>query len=139
VLFFGPIYSLINLFIYILHNPKSPQIQSDLALMDVGSGFFARLRFSTDGKISIVLANEMALLATRYLNESRQSTVQGSALNSQPHHTPNRSKEQISARPPMPDLQTSLDLETVSVLAGRAFILGFRPTTRSCPEITRAA
>ncbi|EXJ70411.1 uncharacterized protein A1O5_06479 [Cladophialophora psammophila CBS 110553] len=61
--FFGPMYALINLFIYILQNPQRPSIQSDLALMEVGAGYFARVKFATGSGISISFAREMATLA----------------------------------------------------------------------------
>ena len=61
--FFGPIYALINLFIYILQNPKKPGIQSDLALMEVGAGYFARVKFATASEISIDFARELAIIA----------------------------------------------------------------------------
>jgi len=61
--FFGPIYALINLFIYILQAPREPRVQSDLALMDVGAGHFARIQFATASEISFTFAKEMATLA----------------------------------------------------------------------------
>jgi hypothetical protein len=61
--FFGPMYALINLFIYILQTPQQPRIQSDLALMDVGAGHFARMQFATDSEISFSFTKEMAALA----------------------------------------------------------------------------
>src|ERR1700761_779424 len=61
--FFGPMYALINLFIYILQSPQRPGIQSDLALMEVGAGYFARVKFATGSEISISFAREMATLA----------------------------------------------------------------------------
>src|SRR5690348_2448211 len=56
-------YALINLFIYILQNPRHPRVQSDLALMDVGAGHFARLQVATDSEISVDFVKEMAALA----------------------------------------------------------------------------
>lgn len=126
---FGPIYSLINMFIYILHNPQSPESQSDLALMDVGSGYFARLRVSTDSQISITLAKEMALLATQYLNEPQQGAAQDSALNSQPPHLLNKPKERAAAGKPMPTFESSLELDTVS-----AFVSGTCHQRRVIPD-----
>lgn len=61
--FFGPIYALINLFIYILQHSDTPGIQSDLALMEVGVGFFAKVKFTTDSEVSISFVREMAALA----------------------------------------------------------------------------
>jgi hypothetical protein len=66
-MFFGPIYALINLFIYILQNPHNPRIQSDLAAMDIGAGFFARLQVATDSELSVQFAKEMAVLAHKVL------------------------------------------------------------------------
>ncbi|KAK5739936.1 hypothetical protein LTR17_005032 [Elasticomyces elasticus] len=45
VAFFGPIYALISLFVYCLDRQKT---QSDLASLDVGTGYFARLHLATD-------------------------------------------------------------------------------------------
>jgi hypothetical protein len=61
--FFGPMYALITLFIYILQAPREPHIQSDLALMDVGVGHFARIQFATASEISFSFAKEMSNLA----------------------------------------------------------------------------
>ncbi|OAL39604.1 hypothetical protein AYO20_01001 [Fonsecaea nubica] len=61
--FFGPMYALINLFIYILQNPNRYGIQSDLALMEVGAGYFARVKFATASEISISFAREIATLS----------------------------------------------------------------------------
>ncbi|KAK4939633.1 hypothetical protein LTR10_020133 [Elasticomyces elasticus] len=62
-LFFGPIHALINLFLYILQDPQRPGVQSDLALMDMGAGYFARVQFLTDSEVSVSFAREMASLA----------------------------------------------------------------------------
>ncbi len=56
-------YALINLFIHILQNPDLPTVQSDLALMDIGAGHFARLEFATDSEVPITFAKEIAALA----------------------------------------------------------------------------
>ncbi|EXJ63292.1 uncharacterized protein A1O5_11613 [Cladophialophora psammophila CBS 110553] len=58
-----PIYAFINLFIHILQNPDLPTVQSDLALMDVGAGHFARLEFATEAEVPIFFAKEVAALA----------------------------------------------------------------------------
>lgn len=66
--FYGPIYALFNLFIYILLNPNSSNIHSDVALLDICAGHFARLEFATDSNISIPLVREVAALARDVVN-----------------------------------------------------------------------
>ncbi|EXJ79926.1 hypothetical protein A1O3_08211 [Capronia epimyces CBS 606.96] len=61
--FFGPMYALINLFIYILQTPQQSRIQSDLALMDVAAGHFARMQIATDSEVTFTFAKEVAALA----------------------------------------------------------------------------
>jgi len=56
-------YALVNLFIYILQNPRHPRVQSDLALLDVGAGHFARLQIAMDSEVSVDFVKEMATLA----------------------------------------------------------------------------
>ncbi|KAH0846011.1 putative fungal specific transcription factor [Fonsecaea pedrosoi] len=79
--FFGPMYALINLFIYILQNPNRYGIQSDLALMEVGAGYFARVKFATASEISISFAREIATLAREATERAHRlhpsSTVSG--------------------------------------------------------------
>lgn len=69
-------YALINLFIYILQSPQRPGIQSDLALMEVGAGYFARVKFATSSEISISFAREMAAVA-REATERAQGRHRG--------------------------------------------------------------
>lgn len=56
-------YSLTNLFIHVLQNPDLPTVSSDLALLDIGAGHFARLEFGTDSEVPIVFAKEIATMA----------------------------------------------------------------------------
>jgi hypothetical protein len=65
----GPIFALTNLFINILQNPTHPRIQSDLALMDVGAGYLARLKFATDSEVSVDFAKDIAALAHGVAND----------------------------------------------------------------------
>ncbi|KIW31163.1 uncharacterized protein PV07_02832 [Cladophialophora immunda] len=58
-----PIYAFINLFIHILQNPDLPTVPTDLALLEVGAGHFARLEFATESEVPIVFAKEVAALA----------------------------------------------------------------------------
>jgi len=65
-------YALINLFVCILQAPREPRIQSDLALMDVGAGYFARIQFATASEISFSFAKEMAALAYEAVEKASQ-------------------------------------------------------------------
>lgn len=60
---FGPIYALINLFICILRDPNHSRVDAALSLLDVGAGFFARLKIASNSTISIQFAKQLALLA----------------------------------------------------------------------------
>lgn len=77
VIFYGPIFALINLFIYILQNPKHPRIQSDLTLMDVGAGYFARLKFATDSEFSIDFPKEIAVLSHGVSKDNSHASLVG--------------------------------------------------------------
>ena len=64
---------MINLFISLLRNCKSPGVQSDLALMDIGARYFTRLQRSTQGDISVAFAGELAALAHNAVHKPRLS------------------------------------------------------------------
>jgi len=69
-------YAIINLFIFILQNPDHSRVRSDLALMDIGAGHFARLEFATDSEISIPFVKEMAALARDAIRYARSPSSQ---------------------------------------------------------------
>ncbi|KAM5346085.1 hypothetical protein ACJ41O_009090 [Fusarium nematophilum] len=71
--FHGPLYALINMFIYILEDTKRSTVQSDLALFDIGASHFLRLEFSTDSEVSFHFAKELALLSRRAIDHSNMS------------------------------------------------------------------
>lgn len=84
--FFGPIYALLNLFIYILQNPDHPNVNSDVALMDIGAGHFARLEFATDSQISVPFAKEVAALARDVVSRAKVDSLKNpkEAMNTTP-------------------------------------------------------
>ncbi|EXJ76298.1 uncharacterized protein A1O5_00806 [Cladophialophora psammophila CBS 110553] len=73
VSFFGPINSVINLFIFILQSPQDPNVLSDLALLDFGAGYFAWMQICTESKVSIALAKELAALAQGFLRDYKDT------------------------------------------------------------------
>ncbi|KAK3678483.1 hypothetical protein LTR78_001780 [Recurvomyces mirabilis] len=59
VAFFGPIYALISLFVCCL---SSETTQSDLAIMEIGTGYFGRIYVSTDSLISVPFVRTLTTL-----------------------------------------------------------------------------
>ncbi|OAL31714.1 hypothetical protein AYO20_08107 [Fonsecaea nubica] len=84
VSFFGPIYSLINLFIFILQSPSDSNAKSDVALLDFGAGHFAWMQIFTESEVSIGLAKELAVLAQgflkKYQNVDKDSAATAAAI-----------------------------------------------------------
>lgn len=90
-----------NLFIYILQDPSSRTAQSDVALMDVGAGYFARLEFATCFQYSITLVKDIAVLARNAVSqcstqrEASSIEKEGQAISSM-------------AIPPLPALESGI-------------------------------
>ncbi|KIV79464.1 hypothetical protein PV11_07026 [Exophiala sideris] len=114
--FFGPIHALINLFLYILQYPQRPGVQSDLALMDMGAGYFARVQYSTDSEVSISFAREMASLAHEATaNVSRRQEDNGGlAYNQDLPKLPPISSASMTDRAPLVEDQLPNDQTAVS-------------------------
>lgn len=58
----------INLFIHVLKFSHLPKIQSDVALLNVCAGHFARLEFATDSQVSSAFVTDVAALARKAIN-----------------------------------------------------------------------
>lgn len=68
--------AVINLFVYILKNPKLTTVQSDLAHLDLTAGHFAKIHFLTSSHVSFTFPREIAGLANKAVRrDSFQSTV----------------------------------------------------------------
>jgi hypothetical protein len=76
--FFGPMNAFINLFIHVLKFSHIPKIQSDVALLNVCAGHFARLEFATESQLSSAFATDVAALARKAINSVK--------INSTAHH-----------------------------------------------------
>jgi hypothetical protein len=61
---FVPIYALISLFVYRLDRRRKDP--SDLAFMDIGTGYFARIRLATDSLVSTPFARSITSLAYQF-------------------------------------------------------------------------
>lgn len=64
------------MFIYIVQYPDNPNVNSDVALMDICAGHFALLEFATDSEISIPLVKEVANLARDIVSRGRPDTLE---------------------------------------------------------------
>lgn len=57
--------AVINLFIYILKIPTLETVGSDLALLDLAAGHFAKVHFLTSSQVSFTFAREIVGLANK--------------------------------------------------------------------------
>ncbi|KAJ5921594.1 fungal-specific transcription factor domain-containing protein [Penicillium verhagenii] len=65
IVFYYPMLAVINLFIYILKAPSLDTVPSDLALLDLAAGHFARVHFLTSAQVSFTFAREVVGLANK--------------------------------------------------------------------------
>lgn len=72
--FYIPLSAVFNLFVLILQDSDPDSAQSNLVLIDVGAGYFARLEFSSESSICIPLIKEMSRLARAFVNQQRAVT-----------------------------------------------------------------
>lgn len=77
LVFYFPVLGLINLFVHVLKNPLLPTAQSDIALMDMIAGHFARLEFASSGQLVFSFAREVSTLARQAIKNAQQKKVDG--------------------------------------------------------------
>ena len=83
VAYYVPLYSLTNLFIYILTDPKLDSVKSDLVLIEVGLGYFARLDFDTESYyVSTPFIKDLSQLARRAIETAKVHVSQQDGLRS---------------------------------------------------------
>ena len=63
-----PITALFVLFDLVVHNPRHPEIWSNLALLDVAGGHFSRMQYASGGSLPGSLITEFAYIAREYVN-----------------------------------------------------------------------
>ncbi|KAJ6110206.1 hypothetical protein N7486_002441 [Penicillium sp. IBT 16267x] len=71
VVFYFPILGMINLFISILKSPTSSSVKSDLALLDIGAGYFGHIDFMSASELSISLPKDIATLAAKFAKDMK--------------------------------------------------------------------
>ena len=69
-----PLAGLLVLFDLVIDNPTHPETTSNLALLDIGSGHFSRLEYSSQGTLPGSIASEFAHIARRYVQERSRSS-----------------------------------------------------------------
>ncbi|PVH76694.1 hypothetical protein DL98DRAFT_464707 [Cadophora sp. DSE1049] len=73
--FYYPVLGLINLFVHVLKHPAALSSPSDIALMDVVAGHFARLEFASAGELSFSFGRDLSRLARMAVSKSQQALV----------------------------------------------------------------
>ncbi|KIV79886.1 hypothetical protein PV11_07427 [Exophiala sideris] len=76
VAYYSPLYAVVNVFINILCDPSLSSAQSDLRLLDVASGYFARLEYTTDSQWSVPLVKDAATIARNAVEALSRHTGQ---------------------------------------------------------------
>ncbi|KAF5656560.1 hypothetical protein FHETE_10944 [Fusarium heterosporum] len=64
-----PLCALFVLFDQVICNPKSPDTRSNLALLDIAGGHFARIEFASRGSLPGSLISEFTYIAREYVNQ----------------------------------------------------------------------
>lgn len=72
--FYYPVVGLINLFVHVLKYPALPTTQSDIVLMDIVVGHFARLEFATSGQLAFPFVRELSRLARKAVKKAQLRT-----------------------------------------------------------------
>ncbi|KAJ6024475.1 fungal-specific transcription factor domain-containing protein [Penicillium herquei] len=73
IAFYFPMLAVINLFIYILKMPTLETVGSDLALLDLAAGHFAKVHFLTSSQVSFIFAREVAGLANKAVRRASRA------------------------------------------------------------------
>ncbi|TVY34894.1 putative transcriptional regulatory protein [Lachnellula occidentalis] len=75
LVFYYPVLGLINLFVHVLKHPTAPSAPSDITLMEVVAGHFARLEFASSGELSFSFARELSSLARLAVKKAQQKLL----------------------------------------------------------------
>ncbi|TVY30806.1 putative transcriptional regulatory protein [Lachnellula hyalina] len=72
LVFYYPVLGLINLFVHVVKHPTAPSAPSDITLMEVVAGHFARLEFASSGELTFSFARELSRLARLAVKKAQQ-------------------------------------------------------------------
>ncbi|KAJ5096637.1 fungal-specific transcription factor domain-containing protein [Penicillium angulare] len=125
IVFYFPMLAVINLFIYILKMPKVETVASDLALLDLAAGHFAKIHFLTSSQVSFIFARDVAALASKAVRRASASASLAGPRNT------NRSNDfsldllsvnlSGSGEPVSPVFASNADFEALDTLSSEFF------------------
>ncbi|KAF3810886.1 Aurofusarin cluster transcription factor aurR2 [Colletotrichum gloeosporioides] len=75
-----PITALFVLFDIVVHDPRQPEVASNLALLDMAAGHFSRIEYASGGTLPGSLIAEFAKIARDYVNEIQHGDIRISGL-----------------------------------------------------------
>jgi hypothetical protein len=75
--FYYPMLALINLFICTLQRPLAPSVQSDIALLEMGTGYFAQLEIATSSALVFPFTRNVAAMARRAIACAKERGIAG--------------------------------------------------------------
>lgn len=87
VAFSYPMISLVQLFIHTLQYPTTPSAHSDVMLMDMAAGHFAKLELATSMQLDTQFVRDVANIARRKLKESKEASWAGLSSTGLQTHT----------------------------------------------------
>lgn len=68
-----PLSALFVLFDFVIHNPIHHETKSNLALLDVATGYFSRLEYATEGSLPSSILAEFSHIARQFVYEIQSS------------------------------------------------------------------
>ena len=78
-----PICALFVIFDHVINDPKSLDIRSNLALLDIAGGHFSRIEFASGGSLPGSLISEFTYIAREYINQLTSQGMLNQSQNSQ--------------------------------------------------------
>ncbi|KAJ5633714.1 hypothetical protein N7528_001556, partial [Penicillium herquei] len=86
-----PLSAIFILFDFVIHNPSHAETKSNIALLGVGSGYFCRVEFSSNGRLQFSLLSDLAQIARDYIQDVESGAtarpMQLSRISSPPCHS----------------------------------------------------
>lgn len=86
-----------------LKHPAAPSVLSDIALLDVMSGHFARMDFASSGQLSFSIARDLSTLARTTVKQAQQTAQQTRQNMDDRGNEPNNSQTYVPYEQPPPD------------------------------------
>jgi hypothetical protein len=68
---------ILHLFVFALKHPSHPSVKSDIALLDVGAGYFGHIDFVTDSGLSFSFPKDVAVFAAKAVKRIKKSPEMG--------------------------------------------------------------